>query len=309
MSMKKELIIIIITVFNIFNVSAQQDPMFTHYMFNTMAINPAYAGSRDALTITALHRSQWVAFDGAPTTQTITAHSPVFNEKIGLGLSFLNDKIGISNTSSFYIDFSYKIRINERAKLAFGLKSGFNIRKTDIGALTINEANDPVFSTGLEKNIMPNFGFGLYYFTDKYYAGVSIPKLLENTFDTGTETDVAVEKKHYFLIGGAAFKLSETFLLRPATFVKITEAAPIEVDLSALLYVKEKFWVGIMYRTGDAFGALVGVNITDYLSVGYSFDASTENTTFKYNAGSHEIIIRYDLLFGSKKKIRSPRYF
>ena len=307
--MKKNLLVIFISIFSVFNTFAQQDPMFTHYMFNTMAINPAYAGSRDALTITGLHRSQWVAFDGAPTTQTLTAHSPIFSKKIGIGLSVLNDKIGINNTSSFYIDFSYKIKITERAKLAFGLKSGFNLRKVDIASLNVNEENDPVFSQDLEKDFMPNFGFGLYYFTDKYYIGASIPKLLENTFNTGTETKAAVEKKHYFLIGGAAFKLSEDFLLRPATFIKITEAAPIEVDLSALLYVKDKFWVGMMYRTGDAVGALVGINITDYLSVGYSFDASLLNTTFKYNAGSHEIMIRYDLLFGSKKKIRSPRYF
>jgi len=307
--MRKTFLITLVSILSIFDMSAQQDPMFTHYMFNTVAINPAYAGSRDALTVTGLHRSQWVAFDGAPTTQTVTAHSPIFTKKIGLGLSFLNDKIGINNTSSFYIDFSYKIKINDKAKLAFGLKSGFNFRKADISKLNVYDDNDPVLSQGLEKDFMPNFGFGLYFFTDKYYVGVSTPKLMENSFDTGTETGVATEKRHYFLIGGAAFKLSETFLLRPATFVKVTEAAPIEVDLSALLYVKEKFWVGMMYRTGDAVGALVGVNITEYLTVGYSFDASTENTTFKYNAGSHEIMIRYDFLFGSRKKIRSPRYF
>jgi len=307
--MKKIILITLISILNILDVSAQQDPMFTHYMFNTVAINPAYAGSRDALTVTGLHRSQWVAFDGAPTTQTVTTHSPIFTKKIGIGLSFLNDKIGINNTNSFYLDFSYKIKINDKAKLAFGLKTGFNVRKADLSKLNVYDENDPVFSQDIENDFMPNFGFGLYYFTDKYYVGVSTPKLLENTFSTGTETDIAIEKRHYFLIGGAALKLSETFLLRPATFVKITEAAPIEVDLSALLYVKERFWVGLMYRTGDAFGALVGVNITDYLSVGYSFDASTENTTFKYNVGSHEIIIRYDFLFGSRKKIRSPRYF
>ncbi|MBN2756272.1 MAG: type IX secretion system membrane protein PorP/SprF [Bacteroidales bacterium] len=305
----RKLFLFTILAFNIFNAISQQDPMFTHYMFNTVAINPAYAGSRDALTITGLHRSQWVSFDGAPTTQTITAHTPIFNQNVGLGISFLNDKIGPSNTSSLYIDFSYKIKINERAKLAFGLKSGFNIRRTDISSLNILEGNDPVFSESLEKDFMPNFGFGLYYFTDKYYIGASIPKLLENTFNTGTETDVAIEKKHYFLIGGAVFKLSEIFMLRPATFIKITEAAPIEADISALLYVKEKFWVGAMYRTGDALGALAGINITDYLTVGYSFDWSMTNTTFKYNAGSHEIIIRYDLVLAGNKKIRSPRYF
>lgn len=307
MEMKKTILIIILFAW-VFNSSAQQDPMFTHYMFNTIAINPAYAGSRDALTITGLHRSQWVSFDGAPTTQTLTAHSPILTKNIGLGLSVINDKIGVTNTSSFYLDFSYRIKINDKAKLAFGLKSGFNFRKVDVSSLNIYDQNDPILNVNIEKDFMPNFGFGLYYYTDKYYIGASTPRLLENDFKTGTETGIAKEKRHYFLIGGAAFKLSESLLLRPSTFIKITEAAPIEIDLSALLYIKDVFWVGMMYRTADALGALVGVTQGN-LSVGYSFDSSTENTTFKYNAGSHEIMIRYDFWLKSRKKIRSPRYF
>ncbi len=309
--MKKTLFIIVITLIGLSS-NAQQDPMFTHYAFNTLAINPAYAGSRDALTITGLHRSQWVGFEGAPLTQTITAHSPIFNEKVGIGLSFLNDKIGPTNTSSFYLDFSYKIKINERARLAFGIKGGFNYRLTDLNGLTIKEANDPVFQSDIKSEFLPNFGFGLYYFTDKYYVGVSIPKLLENNFDNNSvsgSTNLASEQKHYFLIGGAIFRLSDNFKLKPTTFVKITAAAPIEADLTALFYFREKIWFGPMFRTGDAFGALVGIFITDQLAVGYSFDWSMTNTTFQYNAGSHEIMIRYDFILKQNKKIRSPRYF
>ncbi len=308
----KRAILIIFTIIFTFNIKAQQDAMYTHYSFNTLAINPAYAGSRDALTITGLHRSQWVSFEGAPITQTITAHTPFINKKIGIGLSFLHDKIGPTNTSSFYLDFSYKIKINERAQLAFGLKTGFNYRLSDLNGLTIKETNDPVFLSDLKSEFLPNFGFGLYFFTDKYYAGISIPKLLENNFKDNTvsgSVNLASEKKHYFLIGGAVFNLGDNFKIKPTTFIKITNAAPIEADLTALFYFREKIWFGPMIRTGDALGALVGIFITDQLAVGYSFDWSMVNTTAKYNAGSHEIMLRYDFILKQNKKIRSPRYF
>jgi len=308
----RKLIIIIHIFFIGFVVNAQQDPMFTHYAFNTLAINPAYAGTRDALTITGLHRTQWVNFEGAPITQTLTGHTPVFNNKVGIGLSVLNDKIGPTNTSSFYVDFSYKIKINDRAKLSFGLKGGLNYKKTDLTAISIKDEDDPLFFNDVKSDFLPNFGFGLYYYTDKYYVGVSIPKLLENDFTENTvsgSTDLASEQKHYFIIGGAVIKLSEKITLKPTSFIKITNAAPIEGDITANFIFMDKFWVGLMYRTGDALGALAGINITDQLAVGYSFDWSMTNTTFKYNQGSHEIMVRYDFIFKEKRIIRSPRYF
>ena len=292
--------------------TAQQDPMFTHYAFNTLAINPAYAGTRDALTITGLHRTQWVDFDGAPITQTITAHTPIFNDKVGLGLSILHDKIGPTSTTSLYFDFAYKIKINARARLSFGLKSGLNFKKTDLTSLQTKDGNDPLFTQDIKSDWLPNFGFGLYYYTDKYYIGVSIPKLLENDFTQNTvtgSTDLASEQMHYFIIGGAAIKLTDEIVLKPTTFIKITNAAPIEADITANFIFMDKFWVGLMYRTGDAVGALTGINITDQLSIGYSFDWSMTNQTFKYNQGSHEIMVRYDFIFVDKKIIRSPRYF
>jgi type IX secretion system PorP/SprF family membrane protein len=308
----RKLFIVIQICIGVISANAQQDPMFTHYAYNTLAINPAYAGTRDALTITGLHRSQWVDFDGAPITQTITGHTPIFNNKVGIGLSFMNDNIGPTNTSSFYIDFSYKIKINDRAKLAFGLKSGLNFKKTDLTKLKTKELNDPLFLEDIKSDLLPNFGFGLYYYTDKYYIGVSIPKLLENNFIENTvsgSTDLASEQKHYFIIGGAAFKLSDEITLKPTSFIKITNAAPIEADLTANFIFMDRFWVGVMYRTGDAMGALAGLNITEQLSVGYSFDWSMTNRTFKYNQGSHEIMVRYDFIFKENKIIRSPRYF
>jgi type IX secretion system PorP/SprF family membrane protein len=169
-----------------------------------------------------------------------------------------------------------------------------------------------MFLQDVKSKLLPNFGFGMYYYSDKYYIGLSIPKLLENNFDENTVTasiDLASEKKHYFLIMGAAFNLTEYIVLKPTTFLKVTNGAPFEGDITANVIFKDKFWVGAMYRTGDALGAMAGLNITDQIAVGYSFDWSTTNKTFRYNQGSHEIMIRYEFINLEKKMIRSPRYF
>lgn len=286
--------------------------MFTHYMFNTLAVNSGYAGSRDALTITGLHRSQWVSFPGAPTTQTLTLHTPIHNDQLGLGLSVLNDKIGPTNTTAIYADFAYKLKVNEKAKLAFGLKGGINLRSNGLSSLALDETNDDAFANDVVSDVLPNFGFGLYYYTDKFYVGLSTPKLLENNFTTNTVSgslSSASEKRHYFLIAGTVFPITDNIKLKPTGFMKVTEAAPIEGDITLTALFKEKLWAGVMFRTGDALGLLVGANITDQLSLGYSFDWSYTNTTFKYNAGSHELMLRYDLIYNNAQRIRSPRYF
>lgn len=291
---------------------AQQDAMFTHYMFNTLAVNPGYAGSRDALTITGLHRSQWVNFPGTPTTQTLTLHAPIKNDKLGLGLSVLNDKIGPTNTTAIYADFAYKIAVGEKAKLSFGLKGGVNLRNNKLASLELDEQNDQTFAADIKSDVLPNFGFGMYYYTDKYYVGLSTPKLLQNDYKSNTttgSTSVASEQRHYFLIAGTVFPLTDNVKLKPTGFVKVTEAAPIEGDLTLTALFKEKLWAGVMFRTGDALGLLIGANLTDQLALGYSFDWSYTNKTFKYNAGSHELMLRYDLIYNDAKKIRSPRYF
>ncbi len=309
--MKKILIIAIIFVSAI-GVQAQQEAMFTHYMFNTLAINPGYAGSRDALTVTGLHRSQWVNFDGAPITQTITMHSPVFTKNLGMGLSFVNDKIGPINMTSFYFDISYKIKVTKKSTLAFGLKGGTNMMKGELNTLELSDPNDVAFDSNIQSEFLPNFGAGIYYSSDKYYVGISVPKLLENNFGTNEatgSTDLAGEEKHYFLIAGTYFNLTQDIKLKPTTFLKVTNGAPMEMDLTGTFIFHDKIWAGLMIRTGDAMGGLLGVNITDQLAIGYSFDWSMANRTFSYNGGSHEVILRYDFVFGKEKKIRSPRYF
>jgi type IX secretion system PorP/SprF family membrane protein len=298
------------------NVFAQQDPMFTHYMYNTLAVNPAYAGSRDALTVTALTRFQWVGFAGAPNTQTLTMHTPLKSEKLGLGLSFINDQIGGTNnasaikTTSFFADFAYIIKTGEKSKLSFGLKGGGSLFQANLNALKIDNSSDPAFQGNTLSKFLPNFGFGLYYYMPRFYVGLSTPKLLTNTINSKTNAVVLnPEQRHYFFIVGAVFKLGDKLEFKPTSYVKATVGAPIEADVTGTFIIDKKLLLGLAYRTGDAMAGLAGYQITDQFLLSYSYDWSFGLQTGTYNSGSHELMLRYDFIYKNKSKIRSPRYF
>ena len=290
------------------SLKAQQDAMFTHYMYNTLWLNPAYAGTRDAFTITAIHRSQWVGFEGAPTDQTLTMHSPILKGKMGVGLSVLNDKIGPTKSTFLALDLDYQIKINSKSKLSFGLKGLVNFYSVNLNRLSLENQNDNAFSENINR-ILPNSGAGIYYYRERFYAGISVPKLMENKIKSSSLNAVSKEQRHYFFIMGTVFNLSKDVRLKPTCFIKATEIAPIEGDVTANFIIKDKYTLGAMYRTGDGFGLLLGYNFTEQFIVGYSFDWSMVNTTRKYNSGSHEIMLRYDLISKSKSKIKSPRFF
>lgn len=307
----KRIIIIIIVLAGI-KAHGQQDPMFTHYMYNTLSVNPGYAGSRDALTVTALHRSQWVDFKGAPVTQTLTLHTPVWNNQIGLGLSFVRDKIGPTEFTNIYGDFAYRIQLTEKSRLSFGLKGGLNILTADLQSLELDEPGDGAFNYNFERELMPNFGFGIYYSRERFYAGISTPKLLEQKYYYGSAPgaiSAAREKGHYYLIAGTVVTLSPGVEMKPSGLLKMTPGAPVELDITAIFDFDRRFNAGLMYRTGDAIGVLCGLNLSEQLAIGYSFDYSMTNKTFKYNQGSHEVMLRYDFIFGKNHRIKSPRYF
>ena len=306
--MKKILISGALSIIGLISV-AQQDVQFTHYMYNTLAVNPGYAGSRGMLNITGLHRSQWVGIEGAPTTQTFFIHSPIGDEeKIGLGLSVINDKVGPISQTNFYGDFSYSITVNEAGhKLAFGAKAGLNMLQGNISQLSTTEAGDQSFANNIETTLSPNFGFGLYYHTEKWYVGASTPKLLESKIATVTSTDDAVQKRHYYIIGGLIIPINDNIKFKPTIMAKMTNAAPTSLDFTAQFLFNEKLWLGIMHRFQDSFGALLGYQFNPQLRAGYSYDY-TISKLGNYNSGSHEIFLSYDFLF-KKKKIVSPRYF
>lgn len=296
-----------------FKLSAQQSPMYTHYMYNTLVVNPGYAGSRDALTITALHRSQWVNFDGAPMTQTLTMHSPLKNHPVGLGMSIFNDKIGPINNTSIVADFAYRMKLGVKSKLALGLSGGANIMQAQLSKLLLNQENDPTFQNNISNRATPTLGFGAYYSRERFYLGVSVPQLIENKLSSTTQLNgtnfLGKEQRHYFLIAGAVFNLSSNLAFKPTTLIKVTASAPIQADVTASFIIAKKLTVGAMYRTGDAVGALIGFDLTSQFHVGYAFDWSSGVRTSKYNQGSHELMIRYDFLSVSRKQIHSPRYF
>jgi len=311
----KTLIIIIALAASLvcMTITAQQAPMYTHYMYNTLIVNPAYAGSRDALTITAINRMQWVNFKGAPLTQSITMHTLLENEHVGLGLSVLNDKIGPTNLTSFAFDYAYIMKLNESSKLALGLSAGVNIFQANLSELLLDDQNDPAFLNNIENHVTPNVGFGAYYSRERFYAGVSTPNLLQYRY---SDSDIingsvltGVEKRHFFFIMGALFNINEYLDFKPTTLVKMTVAAPVEVDLTASFIIQKKFLLGAMFRTGDAVGGLLGIDITDQFHVGYSYDWSFGLQTSRYNKGSHELVLRYDILFQNRKQIHSPRNF
>ena len=303
----------LVLTFGSLTIHAQQAPMYTHYMDNTLVVNPAYAGSRDALTVTAINRMQWVGIDGAPVTLSVTAHSPLENDHIGLGLSILNDKIGPTNFTSIVFDYAYRFNLTENSKMSFGLSVGANIFQANLSALQLDVQNDPVFLNDINNHATPNIGFGAYYSRERFYAGFSIPNLLETSYsqidlDNGTSL-IGKEKRHYFFIAGAVFHVNDNLDFKPTSFVKVTAAAPIQADLTASFIFQKTFLLGAMFRSGDAIGCLVGFDITDQFHIGYSYDWSYGLQTAMYNKGSHEIVLRYDFMILNKKQIHSPRYF
>jgi type IX secretion system PorP/SprF family membrane protein len=303
--MKKYSLIVILVFMSIF-VHAQQDPHFTQYFDNALFVNPAYAGSKGVMNITGLHREQWVGFDGRPRSTTLSLHSPLTYESVGLGLTLVNDQIGPIQQTMFYGDFSYSIRFRQKDhKLSFGLKAGFNIINVTTNELVTTEASDPKLLNNVRNHINPNFGLGIYYHTPKFFVGLSSPKILENSYDGMSKTNV--ERRHYFGIIGGVIKLSSTWKLRPTAQVKVTKGAPIGIDLSAAGIYREKFWMGTMYRLNAAFGAFVQYQITPQFKLGLASDFGTQEIR-NYNYGTFEMLASYDFVF-KKQGIRSPRYF
>jgi type IX secretion system PorP/SprF family membrane protein len=288
---------------------AQQDPQFTQYMFNLLALNPAYAGSAERVSVKGLTRHQWVGFEGAPTTQTITIHSPVFRESFALGGTILRDTHGPITQYTFMTDVAYRIFMG-KSTLAFGLKGGLNLLQGRYAELNPLQLNDPMFQQNVNSKLDPQFGFGMMWYSERHFLGLSTPKLLRTEF---FETDSLVfisgpgQRPHYFLTGGYVFDMGLYHKFKPTFLVKAVQGAPLSFDLSANMLFYEKFWLGAMYRHGDAVGALAQYHINNDFTIGYSYDYPLTPLR-NYSGGSHEIMVGYE--FGkSLKGIRSPRYF
>ncbi len=285
---------------------AQQLPQFTQYMYNTISINPAYAGSRETLSIVGLHRSQWVGLEGGPQTQTLSIHAPMRNEKVGLGLSFINDELGFQNFSYLYGDFSYTIRTGENSELAFGLKAGFTSYSLDAD-FQQSQSNDPVIF-GFEDRWKPNIGTGIYWHSNKWYLGLSAPRIL-NTDYTGDAEFQALERISYYFTGGYVFKLSENTMFKPAVLLKATNGAPLSFDATANFLFYDKFWIGAGYRVNEQAGAIGGIadfQVSKQLRIGYAYEYPISDLR-PYTSGTHEVLLMFEIF--KSKRIKSPRYF
>lgn len=290
---------------------AQQDAMYSQYMFNTLAINPAYAGSRNVLSATALHRAQWSGIAGAPKTTTLTIDAAVNSKKIGLGFQIFNDEVGITKTTGGAASYAYRIRMDE-GSLAFGLQGNLYQYTADFTSVPLSSSGgyDPAFANNVNK-LMFNFGTGVYYNSDRYYVGLSAQGLLNNRLNennAATDSTQGNRKSlHLFLASGYVFPLAEDFKLKPSFLIKAVGGAPVEADLNATLWIKDVIAFGAQYRTSSDVAALVELQATPQIRIGYSYDRSTTGLK-NFNSGSHEIMIRFE--FGSSRgKILSPRYF
>ncbi len=265
-NLKACLVLLVLIITKVAN--AQQDPHYTQYMYNTMSINPAYAGSTGSLQALLLYRSQWVGVDGAPETQNFSVHSPLRNEKMGGGARLLN------------VDWS---------------KGRFY------------DPEDVLLNTNIDSRIMPSVGAGAYWYSDRWYIGASVPNFLRSDYYDDIEESVLSDRLHYFIMGGYVFDINRNLKLKPAFLVKAVSGAPVSVDVSANVLLQEFLNLGVAYRWEDSVSFLAGFQISRSLFVGYSFDYTTTDFN-KYNDGTHEILLRFDLLKGNNK-IKSPRFF
>jgi len=288
---------------------AQQDPMFTQYMNNILSVNPAYAGSRNMLSMQVTSRNQWVSFDGAPVTQSMSLHSPFTKYHMGIGISILKDKLGPVSQTGAYVDYSYSLDFMEGRYLSFGLKGGVNFYEASLSGLSTVDPNDPVFANDINRKFLPNFGLGMYYHTDRFVAGLAVPKILQNVINEHDFSSEYLNKEriHFFLMTGYVFDINRIIKFKPYFLAKYVKNAPISIDLTGQLLFYDRLWLGAMYRLGDAAGLMMQLQVTTQLRVGYSYDVSA-NDLSTFNNGTHEILVGWDFNFG-RGRVRSPRYF
>jgi type IX secretion system PorP/SprF family membrane protein len=289
---------------------AQQDPQYTQYMYNMNVVNPAYAGSRGTLSLGLLARSQWTSVDGSPKTFTFDAHAPL-GKKVGVGLSVIADEIGPAKEQNIYADVSYTLTTSDEGRLAFGLKGGvtlLNVNLLDVVLPQTGSAGDPVFDENIN-DTFPNFGAGVYYYTNKWYAGFSVPNILKSEhLDKENINTKAAEEVHYFLTGGYVFDLSSTLKFKPSLMFKGVTGAPVSIDINANFLLYDRFELGASYRIEDAVSLLFNFGVTPDFRIGYAYDYTISEFSNSQTGGSHEIILLYDIDF-SKKNLKSPRFF
>ncbi len=277
-------------------VPAQHNGNYSQYMFNGLLLNPAYAGSNDALNLTALYRKQWLGLDGSPTTITFSAHSPMRNKKISLGAVAMDDKFGVSEHARASFVYAYRFSLGVGA-LSLGLSGGLDIYQANWGQVRTTQLRDPSFPAAAERKILPQAGFGMYYHTGSFYTGLSVPSLI-NKSQMPYETAV--------FTSGCVLPLADNFRIKPSVLLKYILHSPVDVNLSATCYWQNIIGLGLGYTVNGAAMAYMDLKVTDQLRAGYAYDY-TFSRLRNYSTGSHEVMLRY--LFNYKVNVSSARYF
>jgi len=301
---------VVMMILGTLSVKGQQDPMYTQYIFNLQTINPAYVGFWQTMGVTVLSRHQWVGLTGHPTTQTFSFQTPLRSQNVGIGLNIVLDKVGLEKRLSVNADYSYQILLSDITSLRFGIKGGFtnySHNLTEYDQYPDNQS-DPQFQTNIESKFMPNVGLGLFLSSQKYYLSLSLPEIIKNSYQSNVSNySTKSEAQHFFFAGGLLFDLSENVKFKPTFMTKAVSGSPIQYDISANFLLAEKFWIGGMYRSGDAVGAIVQWIFNKKLRLGYAYDFTTTDLR-NYHQGVHEVMISYEFAL-SKRIIISPRYF
>lgn len=307
-------LIAIISLLSIPVGNAQQDPQYTQYMYNTQVVNPGYAGTRDVFSVAGLYRTQWVGFEGAPQTGTLSLNTPFGAlDNMGIGLSIVSEEIGPATESNVNIDYAYILDVSQKAKLSLGLKAGIDVLNVDFTKLNLFDDDDPRFQENIDNKLQPQIGAGVYYYTDKFYFGASVPNFIRSKhYDEGNASSivdgsVAVERLHYFFITGYVFQLSENLKFKPATLVKLVSGSPLQWDMSANFLINEKFTIGASYRWSAALSGMLGFQASDAIFIGFGYDYQTTDLE-DYSDGSYELMLRFDI-FNNPERAVAPRFF
>lgn len=291
-------------------VQCQQKTVLSQYMFNGQVLNPAYSGVHEKFSATALYRNQWVNLEGAPTIQTLTVNTGFKRNKTGVGIMISNDKLGIHRDLSLYLSYSYKIQFKNGA-LSMGLQGGFNHLSSDFNKLNLKNPGGPILA-GIRGEYNPNFGAGLFYYSDIAYVGVSVPYIISNKIISEENIiSEAREKRYYYMTAGRAFHLNQNVIWKPSVLIRFQEDAPLGYDLNTNFIFHELVTLGASYRSGDAFLWLFELQLNDKFRFGYAYDMTTSQLD-QFSNGTHELMLNYrvDISRGvSGKFIPCPNIF
>lgn len=305
--MNKIIFTVIISFLFLLNIKAQQDEQMSIYMYNPLYYNPAYAGSKDAISMVAVGRFQWVNFEGAPNSQWFSIHAPLLFKSIGVGAHMVNDRIGKRKRTAAYADVSGSIQLskNNQSRIALGLSFGADIMGFDFTNATVNDINDPFYGQRISTT-KPNIGAGIYWYGNRHYVGLSSPRLIEGKLEAGEDIIKRINARHFFLASGYVFDANSVLKIKPSVLIKYTPHSPITFDMNLSLLSYERFWTGLMYRYHEALGINLGIIIKD-LTIGYVYDLPI-NGLRTFQTGSHEVFLSFDL-YTKKIPYTSPRYF